>query len=159
VRIAQETDKWCSKHFCSEFYYLNDLDYVDCKTCLFMPMQSRDKDKMLQFGVQCSIYNHDWDALLRCMIAMMVQHEDGGLHARSRWCIRHNAIIMMLTKWCIHYDARMMILAMYARMKCMKYDAYAHELMMHMTRILQPFSRNEYLGSSTSLDEDQKLGH
>jgi hypothetical protein len=52
-----------------------------------------------------------------------------------------------------------MILAMYARMKCIKYDAYSHELMMHMTRILQSFSRNEYLGSSTSLDEDQKLGH
>jgi hypothetical protein len=29
---------------------------------------------MLQFKVQCSICNHDWDALLGCMIAMMVQH-------------------------------------------------------------------------------------
>jgi hypothetical protein len=55
-------------------YYLNDLNGVDCKTCLFMPMQSRDND-------------YERDALLRCMIAMMVQHEDGGFHARPKWCI------------------------------------------------------------------------
>jgi hypothetical protein len=76
------------------------------------------------------------------MITMMMQHEDEESHAWPKWCICHNAITMMLTKWCIHHDARMMILAMYARMKCMKYDAYPHELMMHMTCILQPFSRN-----------------
>jgi hypothetical protein len=87
--------------------------------------------------IKCS--NHDHDALLRCMIALMVQHEDGEFHAQPKWCIRHNAITMMQ---CLHHDARMMILAMYARMKCMKYDAYPHELMMHMTRVLQPFSRN-----------------
>jgi hypothetical protein len=34
------------------------------------------------------------------------------------------------------------MLAMYARKKCMKYDAYPYELMMHMARALQPFSRN-----------------
>jgi hypothetical protein len=68
-------------------YYLNDLDDVDCKTCLFILMQSRDNDKMLQLRVQCSIYNHERDALLRCMIAMMMQHENGGFHARSKWCI------------------------------------------------------------------------
>jgi hypothetical protein len=34
--------------------------------------------KMFQLGVQCSIYNHERDALLRCMIAMMMHHEDGG---------------------------------------------------------------------------------
>jgi hypothetical protein len=45
-------------------YYLNDLDDADCKTCLFIPMQSRDNDKMLQLRVQCSIYNHERDALL-----------------------------------------------------------------------------------------------
>jgi hypothetical protein len=39
-------------------------------------------------------------------------------------------------------------------MKCMKYDAYPYELMMHMSRTLQPFSRNEHLGSSISLDKD-----
>jgi hypothetical protein len=64
--------------FLLRVYYLNDLDDVDCETCLFIPMQSRDSDKMLQFKVQCS------DTLWRCMIAMMVQHENGGLHARSR---------------------------------------------------------------------------
>jgi hypothetical protein len=45
-------------------YYFSDLDDVDCKTCLFILMQSRDNDKMLQFRVQCSIYNHERDALL-----------------------------------------------------------------------------------------------
>jgi hypothetical protein len=79
-------------------------------------------------GIMIKCSNHDRDALLRCMIEMMMQHEDGEFHARSRWCVRH--------------DARMMILAMYARMKCMKYDAYPHELMMHMTRSLQLFARN-----------------
>jgi hypothetical protein len=67
--------------FLLRVYYLNDLDDVDCETCLFILMQSRDSDKMLQFKVQCSIYNHECDALWRCMIAMMVQHENGGLHA------------------------------------------------------------------------------
>jgi hypothetical protein len=52
-------------------------------------------------------------------------------------CNYHDVDQMMHT-----LDARMMMLAMYARMKCMKYDAYPHELMMHMTRILQPFFRN-----------------
>jgi hypothetical protein len=65
----------------------------------------------------------------------------------------------MLTKGYIHYDARMMILAMYARMKCIKYDVYRDELMMHMTRTLQLFSHNEHLGRSISLSEEQKLGH
>jgi hypothetical protein len=31
--------------------------------------------------------------------------------------------------------------------------------MMHMSRTLQPFSRNEHLGSSISLSKDQMLGH
>jgi hypothetical protein len=61
--------------------YLNDLNEVDCKTCLLMLMQSRDNDKMLQFRVQCSVYNHEHDALLRCMITMMMQHEDEESHA------------------------------------------------------------------------------
>jgi hypothetical protein len=60
--------------FLLRVYYLNNLDDVDCKTCIFILMQSRDN------GYEC-------DALLRCMIAMMVQHEDGGFHARSKWCI------------------------------------------------------------------------
>jgi hypothetical protein len=44
------------------------LDDTDCKTCLIILVQSRDND-------------YERDALLRCMIAMMVQHEDGGFHA------------------------------------------------------------------------------
>jgi hypothetical protein len=51
------------------------------------------------------------------------------------------------------------MLVMYAHKKCIKHDAYPHELMMHMTRTLQLFSRNEHLGRSISLGEDQKLGH
>jgi hypothetical protein len=42
---------------------------------------------MLQLKVQYSVYNHEHDALLRYMIAMMIQHEDGGFHAQSKWCI------------------------------------------------------------------------
>jgi hypothetical protein len=45
-------------------YYLNDLDGVDCKTCLFILMQSRDNEKMLQFRVQCSIYSHEHGAFV-----------------------------------------------------------------------------------------------
>jgi hypothetical protein len=37
--------------FLLRVYYLNDLDDVDCKTCLFIPMQSRNNNKMLQFRV------------------------------------------------------------------------------------------------------------
>jgi hypothetical protein len=44
-------------------------------------MKSRDNDKMLQLRVQCLVYNYERDALLRCMIALMVQHEDGGFYA------------------------------------------------------------------------------
>jgi hypothetical protein len=71
-----------SETFLLRVYYLNDSDVVDCKTCLVIPMQSRDDDKILQLRVQCLLYNHDCDALLRCMITMMVQHEDGEFHAR-----------------------------------------------------------------------------
>jgi hypothetical protein len=60
--------------FLLRIYYLKDLDNVDCKTCLFILMQSRDND-------------YERDALLRCMIAMMVQHKDEGFHTRPKWCI------------------------------------------------------------------------
>jgi hypothetical protein len=73
--------------FLLRVYYLNDLDDVDCKTCIFIPMQSRNNNKIIQLRVQCSIYNHEHDVLLRCMIAMMMQHENGGFHARPKWCI------------------------------------------------------------------------
>jgi hypothetical protein len=49
-------------------------------------------------GIMTKCSNSDRDALLRCMIAMMMQHEDGEFYARSRWCVRHNAITMMLTE-------------------------------------------------------------
>jgi hypothetical protein len=67
--------------FLLRVYYLNDLHDIDCKTCSFISMQSRDNDKMLQFRVQCLICNYECDALLRCMIAMLVQHEDGRFRA------------------------------------------------------------------------------
>jgi hypothetical protein len=54
--------------FLLRVYYLNDLSEVDCPTCLLMPMQSRDNDKMLQFRVQCSIYNHECDALFEMYV-------------------------------------------------------------------------------------------
>jgi hypothetical protein len=73
--------------FLLRVYYLNDLDDIDCKTCLFILMQSRDNDKMFQLKVQCSVYNRECDALLRCMIALIMQHENGGFHARLKWCI------------------------------------------------------------------------
>jgi hypothetical protein len=87
VRIVQEIDKVMFETFLLRVHYLNDLDEIDCKTCLFILMQSRDNDKMLQLRVQCSIYNHECDKLLRYMIAMMMQHENGGFHARPIWCI------------------------------------------------------------------------
>jgi hypothetical protein len=82
VRIVQEIElRVMFETFLLRVYHLNDLDDVDCKTCLFILVQSRDNDKMLQLRVQCSIYNHECDALMRCMFAIMVQHEDGGFHA------------------------------------------------------------------------------
>jgi hypothetical protein len=33
--------------FLLRVYYLNDLNDIDCKICLFIPMQSRNNDKML----------------------------------------------------------------------------------------------------------------
>jgi hypothetical protein len=83
--------------------------------------------------------NPERDALLRCMIAMIVQHENGGFYARSKWCIWHNAITMMQ---CLHYDPMMTMLAMYACKKCIKYDAYPHELVTYMIRTLQPVACN-----------------
>jgi hypothetical protein len=63
---------------------------------------------------------------------------------------QNGAYDTMQLSWCnvytimhgLHYDAKMTMLAMYAHKKCIKYDAYRHELMMHMTHTLQPFSRN-----------------
>ena len=52
-------------------YYLNDLHDANYKTCLVMPMQLRDNDKIFQLRVRM-LDNHDNDAPLRCMIAMPV---------------------------------------------------------------------------------------
>jgi hypothetical protein len=76
--------------FLLRVYYLNNLDDVDYKTCLSIYRCNQ--------GIMTKCSNHERDALLRCMLAMMVQHEDGEFHAQSRWCIRHNAIAMMLAK-------------------------------------------------------------
>jgi hypothetical protein len=125
--------------FLLRVYYLNDLDDIDCKTCLLMLMQSRDNDKMLQFRVQCSVYNHEHDALLRCMIAMMVQHEDGGLHARPRWCIWYNAL-----PWCWPNDAYTMMQGWWY-LQCMHvWNAWSmmHTLMSWWCMWLAPYNRS-----------------
>jgi len=54
-----------------------------CQCNATMPSE---KDKMLQLRVQM-LDSHDSDALLRCMIAMVVQQNDGMFHARVKWCI------------------------------------------------------------------------
>ena len=59
------------EHPCSGFYYLTELEDASCKTYLFMPMQSRDNDKIFQLSVEM-LDNHDNDAHLRWMIAMLV---------------------------------------------------------------------------------------
>jgi len=69
------------EHPCSGFYYLTELEDASCKTYLFMPMQSRDNDKIFQLSVQM-LDNHDNDAHLRWMIAMLVQFDDGLFHAQ-----------------------------------------------------------------------------
>jgi hypothetical protein len=81
VRIVREIDsRVMFETSLLRVYYLNDLDDVDCKTCLFIPVQTRDNDKMLQVRVQCSIYNHKMydcnDGAIRrwripCMIEMV----------------------------------------------------------------------------------------
>jgi hypothetical protein len=154
VRITQEVNKWCLKYFCSEFITWIIFDDVITKHAYLDRCNQGIMTKCSNSECNARYITMNMMHCFRCMIAMMMQHEDEGFYARSKWCIWHNAITMMLTKWCIHHDARMMILAMYACMKCMKYDAYPHELMMHMSRTLQPFSRNEHLGSSISLGKD-----
>jgi hypothetical protein len=87
--------------FLLRVYYLNDFDDIDCKTCLFIPMQSRNNDKMLQLRVQCSIYNHEHDALLRCMM----QGWGWGIPCTTKMmhmtqCNYHDVDQMMHTPWC-----------------------------------------------------------
>jgi len=63
-------------------YYLNDLHDASYKTCLVMPMQSRDNDKIFQLRVRM-LDNHDNDAPMRCRIAVVVQCNDGMFHAQN----------------------------------------------------------------------------
>ena len=66
-------------HPCSGLYYLIELHDAKCKTCFFMPMQSRDIDKIFH-------NTHDVDAPMRCMIAMAVQGDNGRSRAQmKRW--------------------------------------------------------------------------
>jgi hypothetical protein len=58
--------------FLLRVYYFNELDDVDCKTYLFILMQSRGNDKMLQLKMRCLVYNHECNTLLKCMFAMMM---------------------------------------------------------------------------------------
>jgi hypothetical protein len=67
VRIVQGIDKVMFETFLLRVHYLNDFDNVDCRTCLFILMQSRNNNKMLQLKVQCSIYNYECDALYDCI--------------------------------------------------------------------------------------------
>jgi hypothetical protein len=102
--------------FLLRVYYLNDLNEVDCKTCLLMLMQSRDNDKMLQFRVQCSIYNHEHDALLKwnvwlqwwCNMRMRdPMHDQNDAYATMQlpWCWPNDVYTMMQGWWylqCMH---------------------------------------------------------
>jgi len=60
------------EHPCSGFYYLTELQDASCKTYLFMPMQSRDNDKIFQLSVQM-LNKHDNGAFMKRMIAMPMQ--------------------------------------------------------------------------------------
>ena len=79
----------------------NELHDASYKTCLVMPMQSRDNDKIFQLRVQM-LDNHDNDAPMRCRIAVVVQCNDGMFHAQTemvhmRQCNCHDAVPMIHT--------------------------------------------------------------
>ena len=79
----------------------NELHDASYNTCLVMPMQSRDNDKIFQLRVQM-LDNHDNDAPMRCRIAMVVQCNDGMFHAQTEMvhmtqCNCHDADSMMHT--------------------------------------------------------------
>ena len=80
---------------------MNELHDASCKTCLFMPMQSRNNDKIFQLIVHM-LDTHDDDAPMRCMIAMVVQCNDGMFHAQNEMvqltrCNCHDADPLMHT--------------------------------------------------------------
>jgi hypothetical protein len=70
--------------FLLRVYYLNKLNDVDCKTRLFIPMQSRNNDKMLHSECNARYITMNVMHCLRCMFVMIVQHEDEGSHARPK---------------------------------------------------------------------------
>ena len=72
--------KEVSEYPYSGLYYLNESHNASCKACAFMPMQSRDIDKVFH-------NTHDVDAPMRCMIAMVVQRDKGRSRAQMKRCI------------------------------------------------------------------------
>ena len=72
MRIAQKIDlRRVSGTSLLRIYYLNDLHDANYKTCLVMPMQLRDNDKIFQLRVQM-LDTHDNDAFMKQMIAMPI---------------------------------------------------------------------------------------
>ena len=58
---------------------------------------TKDNDKIFQLIVQM-LDSHDDDATMKYMIAMVLQRNDGMFNAQMKWCMRHDAIAMMLTQ-------------------------------------------------------------
>jgi len=85
-------------------YYLIDLHDASCKTCPFMPMQSRNNDKIYSNSeCKCSIamiMMHPRDGWLQCQCNKMM---DEMVHMTR--CICHDAVPMMHTPWCKNDDA------------------------------------------------------
>ena len=85
-------------------YYLIDLHDASCKTCPFMPMQSRNNDKIYSNSeCKCSIamiMMHPRDGWLQCQCNKMM---DEMVHMTR--CICHDAGPMMHTPWCKNDDA------------------------------------------------------
>ena len=86
-------------------YYLIDLHDTSCKTCPFMPMQSRNNDKIYSNSeCNCSItmiMMHPWNVWLQwwCNATMGC--------SMHKW---NGACDTMQLPWCIHHDARMAML-------------------------------------------------
>ena len=106
------------EHPCSGFIIWMICTMLVAKHAHFCRCNQGIMTKCSNSECKCSIYTLDNDALWRCMIAMIVQHEDGVFHAQMKWRIWHDAFAMMLVQWCIHHDAKMMMLLMYACMRC-----------------------------------------
>jgi hypothetical protein len=100
--------------FLLRVYYLNDLDEIDCKTCLFILMQSRDNDKMLYSECNARYITmnmmHCWDVWLQWWCNMRMRdsmHDRNGAYdtMQSPWCWPNDAYTMMQGWWylqCMH---------------------------------------------------------